>query len=188
MKKTKFGSTAASMVLASALFAVAGAYAGDTVCEGVLGPVTIDGSVIVPDNKSCTLRGTIVKGNVLVYTGATLSANRVAVDGNIQAEGARTVNVNPGSSVGGSVQIKQGGSARVEQVRIKGDLQLFQNRNALRAIGNEIDGGLQAESNTGGLTISYNSINGALQCKQNFPAPTGTGNTASIKQDQCAKL
>jgi hypothetical protein len=175
-------------LLAVVLFGVSNAYAGDTVCTGSLGAVTIDGSVAVPDGRTCTLKGTRVKGNVFVYTGATLSANRVRVNGNIQAEGARAVYVNPGSVVGGSIQIKQGREARIDQVRIGGDLQFFHNRDALRSVRNEVDGNLQADENTGGLTISYNTIEGALQCKQNRPAPRGTGNVAGDKEDQCAKL
>jgi hypothetical protein len=188
MQKLRIGFTTAGLVLASAMLCMPKAHAGDTVCSGSLGAVTIDGSVAVPDGRTCTLKGTRVKGNIFVYTGATLSANRVRVDGNIQSEGARAVYVNPGSIVGGNIQIKQGRAARIDQVRIGGDLQLFQNRDALRAVRNEVDGNLQADENTGGLTISYNSIDGALQCKQNRPAPRGTGNVAGDKEGQCAWL
>ena len=104
--------------LVSALSGLPIAHAGDTVCAGTLGAVTIDGSVAVPDGRSCTLKGTRVKGNVFVYTGATLSAkNGVRVNGNIQTEGARAVYVNHGSVVGGNIQIKQGRTARIDQVR-----------------------------------------------------------------------
>jgi len=187
MKKLPI-STVAGFALVFTLNGVPTAYAGDTVCVGTLGAVTIDGSVAVPDGRTCTLKGTRVKGNVFVYTGATLSANRVRVDGNIQAEGARAVYVNPGSVVGGNVQIKQGREARIDQVRIGGDLQFDENRGALSALRNEVDGNLQAVKNTGGLTISYNVIEEALQCKENNPPPRGTGNVAGDKEDQCARL
>jgi hypothetical protein len=31
-------------------------------------------------------------------------------------------------------------------------------------------------------------MEGALQCTGNLPAPTGSGNVASIRQDQCRDL
>jgi hypothetical protein len=188
MKKVRISFTVAGLGLVSALSGLPIAHAGDTVCAGTLGAVTIDGSVAVPDGRTCTLKGTRVKGNVFVYTGATLSANRVRVNGNIQAEGARAVYVNPGSVVGGNIQIKQGRAARIDQVRIGGDLQFDENRGALSALRNEVDGNLQAVKNTGGLTISYNVIEGALQCKENNPPPRGRDNVAGDKEGQCAKL
>jgi hypothetical protein len=163
------------------------ALADDFVCTRTVGAVTLD-NVVVPDGRSCTLNGTRVEGNIKVLTGATLSASGVRVDGNIQAEGARAVYVNPGSFVGGSVQIVQGGAARVDRVTIEGDLQFFENRKALRATRNRIDGNLQAVSNTGGLYIAQNLIEGSLQCKQNTPPPRGGGNIAGDKEDQCARL
>ena len=51
-----------------------------------------------------------------------------------------------------------------------------------------IGGSLQAVKNTGGLSINNNTIDGNLQCKENQPAPTGSGNTAALKTDQCRAL
>jgi hypothetical protein len=38
------------------------------------------------------------------------------------------------------------------------------------------------------LTFNSNTITGNMQCKENRLAPTGSGNTAAIKEDQCAAL
>ena len=73
------------------------------------------------------------------------------------------------SRVGGSIQLKQGGTASILRNRVTGDVQSFTNR--------------------GTQTISYNRINGNLQCKENVPAPTGTGNiVGGNKEDQCRRL
>jgi hypothetical protein len=159
----------------------------DFVCTEVVGAITVD-NVVVPDGRTCTLNGTRVEGNVFVLTRATLSASDVRVDGNIQTEGARAVYVNPGSIVGGNIQIKQGGSARINRVEINGDLQLFQNRGALRATRNIVGGNMQVFQNTGGVTLLNNEIAENLQCKENSPPPTGGGNIAGDKEDQCAGL
>ena len=106
----------------------------------------------------------------------------------MQAEGARSVQVREDSFVGGSVQIVQGRAATIKRVSIIGDLLFDENSRFLEAIGNRIGGNLQAFENTGGVSIVGNVIDGNLQCKGNAPAPTGGGNQASSKQDQCKKL
>jgi len=162
------------------------ARADDTLCRGTLGAVSVD-NLKVPDKATCTLNGTQVRGNIIVGTGATLRAKGVAVDGNLQAEGARSVTVTSGS-VGGSVQIKQGGSASLSGVRIKADLQLESNRGKLTISKSRIGSNLQAFQNTGGLKLTNNWIAQNMQCKENNPPPTGGGNTAGDKEDQCAGL
>jgi hypothetical protein len=137
-------------------------------CQGTLGAVTVD-NVKVPQGKTCTLKGTTVKGSIVVNNGAILRAIGAKVNGNIQAEGASTVNVNSNSTVGGSIQIEQGGSASIVSNKIQGDVQLF--------------------SNSGKLTVSKNNIGGNLQCKENKMTPVGGDNiVGGNKEDQCSKL
>lgn len=172
---------------ASAMATANVAHAEETQCRGTIGAVTLD-NVFVPDGASCTLNGTRLIGTLKVGTGATLVANSVRVNGNIQAEGSASVTVQGNSRVGGSVQIKQGGSASVRGARINGDLQFDEMRGALSASQNVIGGNLQAFKNTGGLVITNNRIAQNLQCKENNPPPTGGGNTAGSKEDQCEAL
>jgi hypothetical protein len=109
-----------------------------------------------------------VKGTITVESGARLVARRVRVVGNVQAENHRAVALVL-SRVGGSVQLKQGGTANVSGNRITGDLQSFENE--------------------GRQTFRRNRVNGNLQCKENRPAPTGGGNVVGgNKEDQCRRL
>ena len=126
--------------------ATAPAAAEERQCTGRLGAVYLD-NIFVPDGASCTLDGTRAKGNIVVGTGAALSARSVSVNGNLQAEGAHSVRVHGRSTFGGSVQIVQGGT-----------------------------------------TLRRNQMKGNLQCRENIPAPTGGGNRAASKEDQCARL
>jgi hypothetical protein len=149
--------------------------------------------VVVPQNATCTLNNTNVEGNIIVNNGATLIARGVSVKGNIQSEGHARVNVVRStqrvSRVNGDIQVKQGSSATVTNVRIGGSLQVEQNNGRFILSRNIIGSDLQANANRGtGLTISFNNIDGNLQCQSNRPAPTGSGNTASSKEDQCARL
>jgi hypothetical protein len=92
----------------------------------------------------------------------------VRVVGNVQAEGHGKVTLLD-SRVGGSVQLKPGGSAIVWRNSITGDLQSFSNR--------------------GTQSFVSNHINGNMQCKSNVPAPTGSGNIVQgNKEDQCRRL
>ena len=175
--------------LVLAILAFAGlAHAGDWTCTGSLKDITVD-NLRVPQGATCTLLGTYVKGTINVGTNATLLASNVWVIGNVQSENAAQVEVLSGSTVGGNIQIKQGGGAHIASVRIKGDLQFEENRGSLNANNNIIGGNLQAFKNMGGLSITENTIDANLQCKENWPAPTGGDNIVKgNKEDQCAHL
>ncbi len=159
----------------------------DEACNGTFGAVTFE-NLKVPDGSTCVLSGTVVQGNIVVGTGSTLRARNVRVGGNVQSEGHALVRVAGRSAVEGSVQLKQGQSASVLDSRVNGDVQLEQNRGTFDLSRNTVGGNLQANQNGGPLTIGSNRIDGALQCQANNPPPTGGGNTASSKEDQCARL
>lgn len=95
--------------------------------------------------------------------------------------------VNGRSTFGGSVQIVQGGSASIAKARINGDILFDDNVGPLVADANVLGGSLQAFQNTGGVTLTLNRMKGNLQCKENEPAPTGGGNKAASKEDQCSR-
>ena len=156
-------------------------------CTGAVGPVSLD-NIFVPDGASCVLDRTRANGSVVVGRGARLSATSVAVNGNLQAEGAANVNVEGYSTFGGSVQIVQGQSASISRARVNGDLLFDANTGPLSASRNTIGGNLQAFQNMAGVSVIENSIKGNLQCKENTPAPTGSRNRASSKEDQCERL
>ncbi len=93
------------------------------------------------------------------------------------------------SRVVGSVQLKNGQrAASIDSSRINGDLQFESNAARIVARDNTIGANPQAVQNTGGLNLTSNRIAENLQCKENVPPPTGGGNTAGDKEDQCATL
>lgn len=184
MRRIAVGITAALVFMSLAPAAVA----EETVCRGTIGGRTVD-NLRVPQGATCTLNGTFVKGTIKVERAATLRAHRVRVIGNVQAENSRNVVVNEGSRIGGSVQIVQGGAARIVGNRITGDILFDEQDRLLVANRNRIGGNLQAFQNDGGVRINNNRIDGNLQCKENVPTPTGGGNqVGGNKEDQCAGL
>jgi hypothetical protein len=100
--------------------------AEETICRGSLWHVTVD-NVRVPEGESCILHGGHVKGTIKVEARATLRAYEVRVVGNVQAENARLVLINRAPRIGGSVQVKQGGSAMLLYSTVDGDVQFEAN-------------------------------------------------------------
>lgn len=171
----------------AAMLAAVPAAAEERICTGTIGAIQLD-NVRVPDGRSCTLTGTILNGNIVVGRGATLVASGVRLNGNVQAEGHRLVRLEGNSEVGGSVQLKQGGQARLSGITVDSDIQLDSNLGAIAASANRVGGNVQVVGNSGGVALNRNRISGALQCKENSPAPTGSGNVAGDKEGQCARL
>jgi hypothetical protein len=190
MRDSQWMMIAASLVTAILLWAPV-TLADDIVCRGALGEVTVV-NLIVPDGSTCTLDGTRVEGNIHVGTGAILKAKGVDINGNIQAEGARSVRVvvldGVRSFVGGNIQIKEGGTTLIDRVDIREDLQFEENRDPVGATRNEVGGNLQAYKNTGGVFIINNRIAENLQCFDNNLPPMGGNNTAGDKDGRCEDL
>lgn len=165
-----------------------GPLSGNVTCNGLrLGAVALD-TVIVPAGAACVLEGTSMIGSLLVGQGASVSATGVRVNGNLQAEGAAMTSLGGASRIGGSVQIKDGQSASLTGATIAGDLQIESMSGPVSASGNRLGGNLQATGNRGGVALLSNRMEGALQCTGNLPAPTGSGNVASVRQEQCRNL
>lgn len=183
MKKSLIAIAAA----AAGLGAAGSASAEEFSCVGTVGPISLD-NVFVPDGKSCTLNGTRLNGGVVVGTGATLTASGVNVNGNIQSSGHRAVYINAGSIIGGSAQLKQGGLVRIVGATIGSDLQIESNSRRVTVDDSDIGSNLQVFQNAGGVLLRNNDIAQNLQCKENSPPPTGGGNAAGNKEDQCASL
>lgn len=165
-----------------------GAPAEEGVCAHFMGAVLVD-NLFVPANASCTLSGTRVQGSITVDKGGTLTAWRVVVDGNIQAEEAAVIRLLAGTAVDGNVQIKKGGAVDVDGAYVDGDVQLESQTGTLSITGSQIDGNVQLFKNRGDILIAGNIIYGNLQCKENRRRPTGGNNVVYGKaEDQCALL
>jgi hypothetical protein len=175
-------------IVAVAWVSGAPALADDVHCPPHLGPVVVDGNVLIV--AACRLEGTTVKGNVHLYSGGSLIAVDAKINGNIQAERADFIDVTS-TAVGGSVQLDEmvGDLSRVELATIGGSIQLKSNRSRLEVLDSEIGADVQAFSNSGGVLVAGNTIDGNLQCKSNEPQPVGGNNRVhGNKEDQCANL
>lgn len=185
---------------------------------GAIGPVEVKGSIICEDGSGCfvfettayqnvkcdgcdllDLFGSYVGGNVQSQSSEGGSFIReVEVGGDVQFEGTGLKFELVDSAVGGDVQIGKSivmlpafflSGMRIDDNDIAGDLQVVETTASRHDIvDNEVGDNLQFFKNTGMSDISGNTIGGNLQCKENAPPPTGTGNTAKQKEDECATL
>jgi len=168
-----------------------GLYAEDTQCYGVL--TGSHDNVIVPSGAVRTLRNASLNGSVYVQrNGAITIAGPTFINGNVISEdGGRYVRIN-GSNVrvGGNVQVKYNYETSAIQpgTTIQGSLQYVENPGTLFLTGAFIGSDLQPFKNTGGATLTDNTIRQNMQRKENVPAPTGSGNVAGSKEDQCSGL
>lgn len=161
---------------------------GNVTCLNfTIGAIRLD-NVIVPDGASCTLLGTVLNGTVEVGATARLIAENVNVTGDMKADGAAELRVAGTSRVGGSVQVQRGAAASISGLSVTGNLQIDAMVGPALAAANRITGNLQAVGNRGGVTLDANTMGGVMQCKENLPAPTGSGNVATLKEDQCLGL
>ncbi len=136
--------------------------AEEYICSGNVGARSLD-NVKVTSGKSCSLNGTIVKGNIVVERDAKLTAKRVTVNGSIQAEGASSVTVTGGRIVG-EIQLKSGKSFKVTGANVGGSIQVDSNNGSSSIKSNVVGSDIQVFNHRGGVSISSNNVNGNLQC------------------------
>ncbi|HZU89033.1 MAG TPA: hypothetical protein VE993_07220, partial [Stellaceae bacterium] len=108
MKRSALG----ILAILGILLATAAVARADAVrCRGELGGRTIAGTLVVPDGALCTVRDTVVTGDVLVGHGAGLRLrDGAAIRGNLRADDCDYVSFEPLTpaariSVAGSVEI-----------------------------------------------------------------------------------
>jgi hypothetical protein len=167
-------------------------YADDFSCTKSVGARTIDGNVIVPSNRTCTLTGTYVKGNVEVKDNAKVLVRQGAtVIGNIQSEGGAQIRVR-GSEVDGDVQLTGVDSSLESLVvnsRIGGTVDWNDNSAPFLIRFTQVNSDVKVNQNAGLARIFDNVIDGNLQCQSNEPPPRGARNrVGGNKEDQCRRF
>jgi hypothetical protein len=174
------------VVVVAALVGAPTAAAGDTTCVETL-TETYD-NVVVPAGAHCHLLGARVKGNVLVLRDATLSivsdpigsgglglGNPTVVEGNVQAENARSLGITA-SQVRGNVQVKGASEGMVSLLAfIGGNIQVEGMAGRLSLAISGIGGGLEVTKSSGRIELGLISITGSVKIADNVVPNTGAG-------------
>jgi hypothetical protein len=167
-------------------------YADDFNCTTSVGAKTIDGNVIVPSGRSCTLTGTYVKGNVELEDNAKVVVRGGAtVIGNVQTDGAARVRIRD-SEIDGDVQITGVDSAEQSLVlnsTIGGTVDWNDSSAPFLIRFSDVDSDVKVNQNAALARVFDNVIDGNLQCQSNEPAPKGARNrVGGNKEDQCKRF
>ncbi len=205
MKTRLLGALACVLAAAiGSLTAISPAAASDVTCSGLIGGqstlTTVDGNVVVPNGKYCTLSFVNITGNVRVSPKATLNLSArtepSTIGGNIEATNCDSVLLDGNVEVGGNVLINScNGSSpngfRGPDVVIKGNFECNANAGPCVAWLGSIGGNAHIGNNSSKASseISLVSVSGNLNCVNNFPAPThqhGPDWVDGQAQNQCA--
>jgi hypothetical protein len=149
---------------------------------------TVSGDIIAEQGSIARLVGGSVAGEVLGLAAQSINVSGgTVIAGGILTEETAAVVVGTGTTAG-NIEILKGGTATISGSRVNGSIKFEENRGRVAASSNQVAGNFEAYLNTGGAAFNSNRITGNMQCKDNLPAPTGRGNTAVSKEDQCARL
>lgn len=185
----RYGSPIVIGVLALVgLFTPPSSFARNFDCPQRLGNVRIDGDLDIA--MPCELIGTRVSGDVRIFAGGSLLADRASIGGNLRARRADYV-VLIETTVDGNVDFDElvGDRSAIDLSEIDGNLRLRRNRSHVELLDNMVDGSVRVERNTGGVLILRNVIDGDLTCRRNRPPPVGSDNRLSGQASgQCARL
>lgn len=159
----------------------------NVVCRNLSLGAQVYANVEVPAGARCELSGTRLSGNLELGAGAAVDAHDVVAAGNLQGDGSAAVTVS-GGRFDGSVQIERGQAATLSGTTVGGSVQLKLNSGLLWLQELRVSGDIQLFDNRGGATLNGNAVDGNLQCKGNLPPPSGSDNRAASKEDQCRAL
>lgn len=148
-------------------------------------------------NGPCTIRLSLIQGNIVVTNNGDLRVIGSTIRGSIQSEGASRIRIESDAATGrdtriiGSVQIKNtvpGLRSHIRDARIGGSIQLESNGAPVTIQGNDVGQDVQVFQSTAVVRIGGNTIDGNLQCKENRPRPVNTGGNvvSGSAEDQCS--
>ncbi len=161
---------------------------------------TIDGSVIVPDGKSCTLSFVNIKGDIRVGRDASLTVSAYTepseIGGDVEARNCNAVLLQGNVTVRGNLNINAcNGTAwngfQGPDIAIHGSFECLGNAGPCLAWLGTVREDLHIQSNKSQAAsdVSLVSVGGNLQCQENSPAPThlhGPSWVDGHAQGQCA--
>ena len=148
----------------------------------------ISGDLRIPRDTKCVISDLFVAGNLRLDAGASVVGSDIRVNGNVEAKGADQLTLTD-ALIFGDLRFEDGGSVSLRESHVDGKVELKSNLGSIELQDNVIDDEAKLEKNRGGpFRVVGNTIDGKLECKENDPPPTGSGNVADEKTDQCSGL
>ena len=144
-------------------------------------------NIVLPVGARCVLLGTYATGNLVLGAGASVDSSTATIDGGLLGVLLGGVRVT-GGRIGGSVDVIQSQALTLSGTSVGGSVQLIANAGPLGLQDLRETRNIQLFYNRGDASINRNVVGGDLQCTGNQLTPTGSGNLASSKEDQCRGL
>jgi hypothetical protein len=193
-----------ALIVALIAFPATAQAAPNTECRDTIGPVLIEGTIVVPDGETCTLEGTVVDGLIVVGTGSTLIAQGVEVikagTVNIQAYGAARIEVTglllPGetevpeelrTSLLGGIQAIAGGTVIISDTELGGGFQALNNSGPVVLTDSFAEGAVELGKNTGGVSITGSFLGEGVEISETEGDVTFSDNTSDESDLTIAK-
>jgi uncharacterized repeat protein (TIGR03803 family) len=165
-------------------------------CNGVYSG-QFNGNITVSAGQTCEFtNGGSVNGNIHVLGGTLILQNNATVKGNVHVDGGGAFTLGPSLTISSNLFVDDlpagAPTNMICGVTVQGNLHFEENGTAVEigsssgCAGNTVGGNLHVADNTAAVQIFNNTISNNLQCDNNNPVPTGAGNTAKKKQDQCS--
>jgi hypothetical protein len=151
--------TPAALAAAGALLAASPAQADDRRCDGLVGPETVPGGVVVPDGQVCELAGTRVLGSVRVGTGAALFAEGIDLHGNLDVRGDADVSLDRGEIAGSLKATRAGTAVFAQRLAVAGTLEAH-GADILDLRDSLVEGNFYVRDTQEGSLFCGNSLNG----------------------------
>ena len=180
-----FASLLVALLGAAVLSPLPAGAAPDTICDGPIGAVEVPGKLVVPANKTCTLLGTTVLGNIVVESGATLFAHGINVPtAGLQATGADLVEITALSAAGstvygavyGGMQITGGRLVTLSDTSTDGTIQIKGNSDRVSITNLRTEAAPQLSENTGGVLVQDSLLGEGIEIVATGGDVTFTGN------------
>ena len=185
------------------------ALADDFACDGAFSKLKLD-NVIVPSGADCTLEKVKVRGNVKVESDGSLVTIRAKIGGNVEADGARFVEILGKTGIRGNVTVKSGGSLLTLGAKIRGNVETdgarfveilgktgirgnltVKSGGSLLTMGAKIRGNVQTDGASAIQLLEKTSVGGNVQIEKTSGVPeVGVPNEVcgtKIKQDLLLK-
>jgi hypothetical protein len=168
-----------------------GVPASGTACNGVYNGA-FPGNMVISAGQTCVFTGGSITGNIQV-DGGTLTLSNVTVSGNLATSGG-SLSIGPSVTLDRNADLQglTGTANRVCQSTILGNLSVSNNSGSVLlgstasiCGGNSFGKNVDIQGNTGSIAVFDNTVAHSLSCSTNSSI-TGGGNTAAVKQGQCA--
>lgn len=146
------------LFLLSTLIAFSVPALADFNCNGSIKNRTIDDNVKV--HKQCVLDHVTIKGNLMLHSNSHTAIKNSTIDGNLESKGNFSQVNAHANRIDGNIQLEDGRNIQLTSNRVNGNIQLKDNSGSIVVKNNCVNGNLECEDNRVKPTGGTNRVSG----------------------------